>query len=271
MRRRYGSLVTQALFEQRSDIARDAYEQTEILPQTETETQLLMVGYSVNGNFSAGNDAFIILHKKFDSYLLKAMTVRESTRARALLQTIAGEGKSAAELITYYLTNFELQQIGNKHFMIMPQYVNTIEILPQLTEESGIQLYSQMADALNYLHNLPGHYNHMDVKPSNICTREDGRIVLIDLGSVVTLGNKSESTQVYVPQDFQQRPHDNPTSNVYVAQKSNDWWMLAMTIAEKVYELPVGQGAKRPPLMSELRTILNNEVWADLLAKLVED
>ena len=259
------------MLEQNPDIARDAYEQTEILPQTETEIGLRAEGYTVNGNFSAGIDSFIILHKNLCSYLLKAMTAKESTRAEALLKTIDEDRERGTGLITPYLTAFELQHIRNKHFMIMPQYINSLERLPIITVEAGIALYSQIAQALEYLHNLPGHYNHMDVKPSNICTREDGRVVLIDLGSVVTLGNKSESTQVYVPQDFQQRPHDNPASNVYVAQKSNDWWMLAMTIAEKVYKLPVGLSASRPPLMSQLRTILNNEVWADLIAKLVED
>jgi serine/threonine protein kinase len=274
MRRRYGSLVTQAILEQSSSLALDAYEQTQMLPQTETEVALFVDGYTVNGNFNAGNDAFIILHKIFDNYLLKAMTEKENGRAAALLKSIEKEKNLLQQLnkpfIMPNLTHFELQHIRHKYFMIMPQYHNSIEIQMTMTPIAGAELYHQMALALNFLHNLPERYNHMDIKPSNICTREGGRLVLIDLGSVVPFGLKSESTRVYVPQDFQQRPPENPTSNVYVAEASNDWWMLAMTIAEKVYGLPVGLGATPPPLKSKLLEILDNEIWVKLVAKLVE-
>jgi serine/threonine protein kinase len=229
-------------------------------------------GYIVNGNFNAGNDAFIILHKNFDNYLLKAMTVKENGRAAALLKSIEKEKNLLQQLnkpfIMPNLTHFELQHIHHKYFMIMPQYHNSIEIQMTMTPIAGAELYHQMALALNFLHNLPERYNHMDIKPSNICTREGGRLVLIDLGSVVPFGLKSESTRVYVPQDFQQRPPENPTSNVYVAEASNDWWMLAMTIAEKVYGLPVGLGATPPPLKSKLLEILDNEIWVELVANL---
>ena len=268
MRRRYGSLVTQAVLEQNSIVARDAYEQTENLPQTATEVDLKVDGYTVNGNYNAGNDDFIILHKGLFCYLLKTMTKRESTRATILLGSIQDLRKRDPNLAIPNLTNFELRHIRDKHFMIMPQYISTLEVVPALSLEAGIEVYNQMALALEFLHGLPGHYNHMDVKPSNICITGDGQLVLIDLGSVVQLGEKSESTRVYVPRDFQQRSPQNPTSNEYVAGESNDWWMLAMTIAQKVYNLPVRHGATPPPLMSELRIMLSDEIWADLMAKL---
>ncbi len=44
-----------------------------------------------------------------------------------------------------------------------------------------------------------------------------------------------------------------------------------MTIAEKVYELPVGYAVTEPPLMSELKIILSDEIWVDLVDKLLED
>jgi serine/threonine protein kinase len=269
MRRRYGSLVTQALLEQSPGIALDAYEQTENLPQTETEMAFKVDGYTVNGNFTAGNDAFIILHKGFRSYLLKGMSKKETSRASALLASIRKSNVTEGDLTKSCLTTFELFCNRDKLYMIMPHYVNTLEILPVLTKEEGMILYRQMKEALDFLHNLPDQYNHMDVKPSNICIRESGVLVLIDLGSVVPLGSTSESTRVYLPSDFQQRNRSNPTSNMYKAESSNDWWMLAMTVAEKVYALPVGLGATSPPLMSELRNMLNDEVWVELVAKLV--
>ena len=268
MRRRYGSLVTQALLEQDSTVARDAYEQTEILPQTETEADLMVDGYTVNCNFSSCNDAFIILHQGWNCYLLKSMTNKESTRATELLRSIEDLRERNPNLAIPNLTKFELRHIRNKHFMIMPHYTNTLEILSAITVKAGIDLYNQVALALEFLHGMPEHYNHMDVKPSNICITGNGQLVLIDLGSVVQLGEKSESTRVYVPRDFQPRSPQNPTSNEYVAEESNDWWMLAMTIAEKVCNLPVGHGATLPPLMSELRIMLSDEIWADLIAKL---
>jgi serine/threonine protein kinase len=79
----------------------------------------------------------------------------------------------------------------------------------------------------------------MDIKPSNICIRENGNFVLIDLGSVVMKGSFSESTVVYVPRDFQPRERLNP-NNRYKAGGLNDWLMLGMTIAEKVYDLEIG-------------------------------
>ena len=225
-------------------------------------------GYTVNCNFSSCNDAFIILHQGWNCYLLKSMTNKESTRATELLRSIDDLMERNPNLAIPNLTKFELRHIRNKHFMIMPHYTNTQEILSAITVKAGIDLYNQVALALEFLHGMPEHYNHMDVKPSNICTAGGSRLVLIDLGSVVKLGEKSESTRVYVPRDFQPRSPQNPTSNEYVAEESNDWWMLAMTIAEKVCNLPVGHGATLPPLMSELRIMLSDEIWADLMVKL---
>jgi serine/threonine protein kinase len=273
MRRRYGSLVTQALLEQNSRVALDAYEQTQILPETATEALFHLEGFTINGNYNGGNDAFIIIHNRFTSYLLKSMTAKETARASALLLSIDRETQRLRQLNMSFdmpnLTPFELRFVRNKNFMLMPQYMNTVEIVGPLSVEDGISLYRQIARALDFLHNLPERYNHMDVKPSNICVREGNILVLIDLGSVAPLGCISESTRVYVPRDFQPRPRDNPTSNIYNAEAPNDWWMLAMTLAEKVYGLPVGLGATPPPTMAQLREILQDEVWAELIVKLV--
>ena len=271
MRRRFGDLLVQALLEQNPDVARDAYELTEFLPQTATERALSVDGYIVSGNFNARSDSFTVLFKGWNCYMLKSMTYIESSRATELLQSMGDLKKQNIEFVISNLTSFDILHISNKYFMIMPHYVFSLDVLPKIAVELGIDLYNQMARALEFLHGMPEHYNHMDIKPSNICAAGNGLLVLIDLGSVVKLGEKSESTQAYVPRDFQMRSEENPLSNVYVAGKSNDWWMLAMTIAEKVYELPVGYAVTEPPLMSDLKIILGDEIWVDLVNKLHED
>jgi hypothetical protein len=49
MRSRFSGQVIQAFNEQLADLARDIYQQTEALPQTETEHQLKVNGYQLNG------------------------------------------------------------------------------------------------------------------------------------------------------------------------------------------------------------------------------
>jgi len=105
----------------------------------------------------------------------------------------------------------------------------------------------------------------MDIKPANICLSSRGHFILIDLGSVAEKGNISESTVVYVPRDFQ--PRNNLThNNRYKVDFVNDWLMLGMTIAEKVYTLEIG-GQPPPPTVEGLIKILQtDEAFEELIA-----
>ena len=162
-----------------------------------------------------------------------------------------------------YLTSFEMRTHGKKSFMIMPYYPSTLESIRKLSMASGIRLFNQVRSAVDYLHSL--NYNHMDIKPANICLRETGDFVLIDLGSVAMKLDISESTVVYVPSDFQPRNKHTPNSK-YKAVDVNDWFMLGMTIAEKVYGLEVG-GSSPPPTVAGLTTILEtDEAFGELIA-----
>ncbi len=147
--------------------------------------------------------------------------------------------------------------------MIMPFYPSSLESLPLLNLNSGIRLFLEISNAVHFLHSL--NYIHMDIKPANICLSSSGHFILIGLGSVAEKGNISESTVVYVPRDFQPRKKLTP-NNRYKADFVNDWLMLGMTIAEKVYTLEIG-GQPPPPTVEGLIKILQtDEAFEELIA-----
>ena len=168
------------------------------------------------------------------------MTPKEITRGSSLFVVLKEQAHGNP-----YLTSFELRTHDKKSFMIMPYYPSTLESVRKLSLSSEIRLFGQVRSAVDFLLSL--NYNHMDIKPANICLRENGDFVLIDLGSVAMKLDISESTVVYVPRDFQ--PRDKRTPNRYKAVDVNDWLMLGMTIAEKVYGMEVG-GSASPPSMT---------------------
>ena len=53
-----------------------------------------------------------------------------------------------------------------------------------LPVRDAVQLISQIAEALDYLHSLPRPVIHRDIKPANIRVRPDGRSFLVDFGLV---------------------------------------------------------------------------------------
>ena len=239
-----------AIAENRVESAIQGYEQTLALPQTATEAMLNIEGYELNGPWHTGNDNLIICYKGTVPHLLKALTPKEITRGSALFIVLQEQTHASP-----FLTSFELRSHEKKVFMIMPYYPSTLESVRRLSLENGVRLFDQVRNAIDFLHSL--NYNHMDIKPANICLRENGDFVLIDLGSVTMKLTVSESTVVYVPKDFQPRDKRAP-NNKYKAVDINDWLMLGMTIAEKVYGLEVG-GSAPPPTVEGLTTILNTD------------
>jgi serine/threonine protein kinase len=254
-RRRFGSLVQQAVSENSIEIAQMAYEQAAALPQTNTEQQFLIEGYTLNGSWNICENLIICYQDTFVK-LLKILSPKEMERGTIFRAKLQGQSLSA------FITPFEIRSVHGKNFMIMPHYAATLESHPKLTISSGMKLFQQMSQAIKFFHDLG--FNHMDIKPSNICLRENGNFVLIDLGSVVMKGSYSESTVVYVPRDFQPREPRNP-HNRYKAGELNDWLMLGMTIAEKVYGLAIGT-ARSPPTIQELINILQSDgVFEELI------
>lgn len=231
MRRRFGSLVIQAVYEQNPELAVETYERALSLPQTTTEQQLFTEGYNLNGPM-LGNEDLIICYSGLKTNLLKVLTHSEKERGKAYLRGMEGATNR-------FVTTFELHSSNEKHFMIMPCFVSTLETVSALCHESSLKLWNQVSAGLDFMHSKG--FVHMDVKPPNICLRENGDVVLIDLGSVVRLDEFSQCTVVYLPHDMQLL---KSSSNKFKATMAIDWWMLAVVMAEKMFAIEIG-GKKR--------------------------
>mmetsp|Transcript_4248 Transcript_4248/g.5964 ORF Transcript_4248/g.5964 Transcript_4248/m.5964 type:complete len:160 (-) Transcript_4248:798-1277(-) len=144
MRRHFSGQVIQAFNEQLPVLAREIYQQTEALPQTETENRLKIEGYLLNGPLHAGNDAIVICYKGLKVYLLKALTNKEYSQAAALQDQLQGETNR-------YLTSFEIHSHASKNFIIMPYYISTLEPIPTLSVDDGQQVVQQVSEAIMFL------------------------------------------------------------------------------------------------------------------------
>jgi serine/threonine protein kinase len=183
---------------------------------------------------------------------LKILNEKEALSGLELQTKLRKTGELNKYLVPFEIRNVESpRRIAN--VMIMPLYVSSLAPCPRIGVETGQKLYSQIACALHTIHSC--ELQHMDVKPANICMKDNGDFVLIDLGSVISIGSYSLSTTVYLPRDYQPGCR---VPNRYQPTEIHDWVMLGMTIAEKVYNLPVGT-AKPSPTFDELVSILRTD------------
>jgi len=246
MRKRFGNMVIQAVNEQNATVAKEAYDLTLNLPQTETTHQLSFEGYELDGAWNYCDNITNCFHDTVPC-LLKYLVSKETERVKSF-QNAVGDYKHSS------FTSFVLKTFNEKVYMIMPHYVSSLELINKISINGGVKLMTQMLSAIDFIHSKG--FNHMDIKPSNICVNEQGDFILVDLGSIVRRNEYSESTTVYVPPDFQPRKPSNPMSNKYHADNFIDFWMLGMTIAEKALEVNIG-GIKPSPKCEELLNILS--------------
>ena len=135
----------------------------------------------------------------------------------------------------YNITSFDFIKTNtDKNLMMMPLYQNTLEMFLMADGDKcvPIQLYKEIKVAIDYLHSK--NYAHMDIKPANICMN-DGKIILIDLQSIAPFGEKTYSTNAYLPLELIPQ-----NINFTISSKETDYWMLAMTLAKKCCGLQIG-------------------------------
>ena len=256
MELKYAAAVTLALQTQNATLAMDSYYQAKQLPATTTVQQLTIKGYRVNGPLFEGSP-IVICYKGTKSFLIKYLD-RYENRRRADLERALG-GETHPNIVSYEIftkSDGDTSSLDKKTYMIMPRFMTTLEPLPQLDDTDVRKLWEDIDKALTFLHNHG--FAFMDVKPSNICIDERGNYVLIDLGSVTPFSTTSSCTQAYLPSDMQ-------STNSVVGSAAVDWWMLAMTVAEKVGpDASPDQGPKRRT-KEQVLTYLGIHVSSSLL------
>ena len=186
-----------------------------------------------------GNPDFVICYKDLKTYLLKMLRGNEIEFGRAFYKAI--ESDIVMGTFHKHITSFEIHEIrDNRVAMIMPAYPTTLETIPDLASPQCCKILSQIASALEYFHKKG--FAYMDMKPMNVCFNSEGDVVLIDLGSVVVLGNMTSScTAVYLPSDMQIQ------NGCYKASIEIDWWMLVVTMLEKMNLIKIGGALNTPP------------------------
>ena len=259
-RTKYANAILLAVQDSRAAEAVDIYRHAERLPSTATVLQLEVDGYLLNGSLFEGSE-LTLCYRAEKVFILKSLEDKEAERIRVFHAAIPGHSIPG-------ITSFELKDSAfhGKTLMIMPKFPTTLEPLPYLSSEGTVNLWHCLSQALEAIHTLG--FAHMDIKPSNICVSESGVYCLIDLGSICPFNERSSSTPSYIPHDF--------NVNSRRASASLDWWMLAMTLAEKCCGasngLDVGSKAKSATmaqLRDHLAAHLNPAIWAALEPKLM--
>ena len=223
-----------------------------MLPATATTKALLVAGYKVNGPLFEGS-TLTILHKGVRPYLLKKLDNFELARTKALLLAVT-------EVSHPNVTSFQVYEETGSTYVIMPKYSTTLEMISSIDTTDVGKMWSDLKDALEYLHGF--QFAFMDTKPSNICI-QDGNFILIDLGSVCVFQKKSSCTLAYIPRDLR------PKSGDVVASALLDWWMLLMTIGEKVGADVSPDGGPRNYTRENLLQYLKGSVSGDLFGDMI--
>ena len=255
---RYAHLVVCALMERKPYLAIMVYEKAKLLPSTATADSLDARGYLLSKLLTDGSEQ-VVCFRGERAHILKPLRADEERRVRAFQAAVAHDAPVP------HVTPFELVDTeSGKHFLLMPKFALSLDTRPYLSEAGVTMVWEHMRTALEGLH--AKGFVHADVKPSNICLNELGtQAVLVDLGSVARVGERTPSTPAYVPHGLR-APGD------VRASMALDWWMLAMTLAEKACGtkgLRMGGGASMVELRAHLAAYLDAAVWAALEPRLV--
>lgn len=124
---------------------------------------------------------------------LKALSLQRMNDWKAL-ELFEREARVLSHLnhpgIPQYLDYFQVDTSPHPGFYLVQELAEGRSLFSLVqsgwhaTESQVRQIAQQILDILNYLHGLTPSVIHRDIKPQNIIRREDGRIFLVDFGSV---------------------------------------------------------------------------------------
>ncbi len=215
MNSRYANKVLLALRIGSADLAREAYNWTQSLPQTSTCRNLKEKSIIVDECLIGNNEYLeICFVERRKPSVLKSVSLTEYRKVKMLLE---------ANVKHKHIVPIQLETLHGKNFVIMPLLPITVEHLCGISEDIASELWDQIGSALECLHSHG--FAHKDVKSANICIDNNGDFILIDLGSTVKFGFRSASTTEYVPEDVD----GTEGANALI-----DWWMLAMTVYDRM-------------------------------------
>ena len=216
-------------------ILSDVYHQAHGLPNTQTANELFFNGFALDKHIIKGNDCRQICFKDGLPYLMKVCTEIEFSRLKQFEEELQTRKLVPPPSIIPFIP-FENK---TKRYIFMPLHPVVLENLPSLGSVALQRFFTQLSDAIHFLHSLG--FAHMDIKPSNILISTSGDFILSDLGSLQRFDARTTSTtECYLPKEYIDR------INGVKASTTIDWWMLAITMLEKVCDWEVGLKAESP-------------------------
>ena len=246
---RFHSMALSAILTNNSDLANDAYARALQVPRTQTLLDLRGFGI-VMGTWQRGGAEFLhICFKGTVPMVVKVIDEVEMKRTQRFIETagLEPDGVATSDHIHHVVT-CSLLHAHSRNLTIMPLLPATLAHIVRLNIEGAAKLLDQMIEALQFIHDQG--FAHMDVKPSNICINGKGDFILADLGSMAPFGECTKSTVPFLPQDLQ-RPW-------MISDAMVDFWMLAMTLGERLCGWERGTGAREPT-----RAVLRQKLMAD--------
>lgn len=137
-----------------------------------------------------GKGATAAVYLAWDKLLARLVAIKAGTNKELLLQ----EAKYQAMLYgKYFPALFDCMEVGRQICLIM-EYVDGENLLQRkkridrYAEDEVLGIAGQVAEAIGELHNGKVPFVYGDIKPENIIMQKDGRIKVVDFGTVVPLG-----------------------------------------------------------------------------------
>lgn len=158
--------------------------------------------------------------------------ITEQYRAAKRLEHVSGERQYQEIHAMKKLAHPSLPQIFDviqeeKDIWLILEYVEgrCVHTIPRedVTEEQFWQIAEQLSQVLVYLHTRPVPVFHLDIKPSNLIIRPDGRLVLIDFGTAIRMDGTKEASSNWgtrgfaSPEQFQKGGRVDGRSDIYAA------------------------------------------------------